>query len=207
VVNNIFYNNGSGSQINDNESKVGSVWDYNIHYPDFSWPPKQPEYDQHSLFGVEPGFLNSTAGDYGLRVDSPAIDRGIALSEFNYDKIATPRPQIAAWDIGAYEAIPEVALHGAPANQAIYLTWQTNTPLPMTSTWRIDYTGQTGTVYLPITGIISSTRAYSLTGLTNYTWYTVTLSAMLDSTPFLSDTVRVMPTDILMYLPVVMKGP
>jgi Purple acid Phosphatase, N-terminal domain len=203
VVNNIFYNNGSGSQINDNESKVGSVWDYNIHYPDFSWPPKQPEYDQHSLFGVEPGFLNSTTGDYDLRVDSPAIDRGMLLGEFNYDKIATSRPQIAAWDIGAYEAIPEVALYGAPANQAIYLAWQINTPLPVTSTWRIDYASGTGTAYLPITGIVSSTRAYSLTGLTNYTWYTVTLSAMLDSTPFLSDTVRVMPTDRLVYLPLV----
>jgi hypothetical protein len=206
VVNNIFYNNGSGSQINDNESKVGSVWDYNIHYPDFSWPPKQPEYDQHSLFGVEPGFLNSAAGDYGLRVDSPAIDRGMALSEFNYDKIGTSRPQIAAWDIGAYEAIPEVALYGAPANQAIYLTWQINTPLPVTSTWRIDYVGQTGTAYLPITGLISSTRAYSLTSLTNYTWYTVTLSAMLDSTPFLSDTVRAMPTDRFVYMPLVLKN-
>jgi hypothetical protein len=205
VMNNIFYNNGSGSQINDNESKIGSVWDYNIHYPDFSWPPKQPEYDQHSLFGVEPGFLNSAAGDYGLQINSPAIDRGEALSEFNYDKIATPRPQIAAWDIGAYEALPEVELYGTPGNRAIHLTWQVNTPLPMTSTWRIDYNGQTGTVYLPITGIISSTRAYSLTGLTNYTWHTVTLSAMLDSTPFLSDTVRVMPTDRFVYLPLVAK--
>ena len=205
ILNNIFYNNGSGAQVNDEASKVGLVWDYNIHYPDFSWPPKQPEYDQHSLFGVEPGFLNSAAGDYGLRVDSPAIDRGIALSEFNYDKIATPRPQIAAWDIGAYEAISEVVLHGAPADRTIYLTWQINTPLPETSTWRIDYAGQTGTVYLPITGIISSTRAYSLTGLTNYTWYAVTLNAMLDSTPFLTDTVRVMPTDRFVYLPLVMR--
>ncbi len=88
---------------------------------------------------------------------------------------------------------------------AIHLTWQVNTPLPVTSTWQIDYTSRTGTVYLPITGIISSTRAYSLTGLTNYTWYTVTLSAMLDSTPFLNDTVRVMPTDRLVYLPMIVR--
>ena len=96
-------------------------------------------------------------------------------------------------------------MHGAPANQTIYLTWQINTPLPVTSTWRIDYANGTGTVYLPITGIISPTRAYSLTGLTNYTWYTVTLSAMLDSTPFLADTARVMPTDRLVYLPLITR--
>ena len=31
--------------------------------------------------------------------------------------------------------------------------------------------------------------------------------AMNGSTPFLTDTVRVMPTDIFMYLPLVLKGP
>jgi len=61
------------------------------------------------------------------------------------------------------------------------------------------------TPYLPITGIISSTRAYSVTGLTNYAWYTVTLNALLDSSPFLTDTVRVMPTDRLVYLPLVTR--
>ena len=53
--------------------------------------------------------------------------------------------------------------------------------------------------------IVSDTRASTLTGLTNYQWYTVTLHAMVDSTAFLSDTVRVMPTDISVYLPVVRK--
>ena len=61
--------------------------------------------------------------------------------------------------------------------------------------------------------IISPTRACSLTGLTNYTWYTVTLNAMLalslpnglESAPFLTDTVRVMPTDVFIYLPLVCK--
>jgi hypothetical protein len=108
-------------------------------------------------------------------------------------------------DLGAYEFLPQIELHGAPADRAIHLAWAVNVTLPVTSTWRIDYASQTGTVYLPITGIISPTRAYSLTGLTNYTWYTVTLSAMLDSTPFLTDTVRVMPTDRLVYLPLVAR--
>ena len=73
----------------------------------------------------------------------------------------------------------------------------------MTSTWRIDHASQSGTASLPITGVINSTRTYTLTDMTNYTWYTVTLSAMLDGTPFLTDAVQVMPTDRLVYLPLV----
>lgn len=110
VLNNIFYNNGSGAQVIDEDSKVGTAWDYNIHYPDFSWPPKQPAFDQHSLFGVDPGFVNPAAGDYRLRPGSPAIDAGLTLREFNYDIGFTPRPQLAAWDVGAYEFIPVVYL-------------------------------------------------------------------------------------------------
>ena len=52
---------------------------------------------------------------------------------------------------------------------------------------------------------MGSNNTYSLTGLTNYTRYTVTLNGMLDSTPFLTDTVRVMPTDIFVYLPLVLR--
>jgi hypothetical protein len=96
-------------------------------------------------------------------------------------------------------------LQARPGNQRIDLNWSVNVTLPVTSTWRIDYGSQTGTAYLPITDIISPTRAYMLTGLTNYVWYTVTLNAMLDSTPFLTDTVHAMPTDRFVYLPLVLR--
>ena len=101
--------------------------------------------------------------------------------------------------------LSELELRAWPRNQLVNLNWDVNVTLPATSTWRIDYGSQTGTAYLPITDIISPTRAYTLTGLTNYVWYTVTLNAMLDSTPFLTDTVHVMPTDKLVYLPLVTK--
>jgi len=42
--------------------------------------------------------------------------------------------------------------------------------------------------------------------LTNYARYTVTLNAMLDTAPFLTDTVHIMPTDIFVYLPLVIRG-
>jgi len=94
----------------------------------------------------------------------------------------------------------------AQGNRTIYLTWKVNVTLPTTSTWRIDYGSQTGTAYLPITDIISPMRAYTLTGLTNYAWYTVTLHAMLGETSWLSDTVWAMPTDRFVYLPLVLRG-
>lgn len=111
VLNNIFYNNGGGSQIIDEASKVGTTWDYNLHYPDFTWPPKQPEYDQHGMFGIDPGFLSPQTGSFRLRADSPAIDTGVSQTEFNYDKIATFRPQGAGWDMGAYEYVEGIRVY------------------------------------------------------------------------------------------------
>ncbi|HSF82071.1 MAG TPA: DUF362 domain-containing protein [Anaerolineales bacterium] len=100
----------------------------------------------------------------------------------------------------------ELILHGEPATEAIHLTWEVEGTLPVTSTWQIVYDGLAGNQPSPITGIISPTRAYTLTGLTGFTWYSVTLNAVLDSTPFLTDTVHVMPTGWpVVYLPLVLK--
>jgi hypothetical protein len=201
VLNNIFFDNGGGSQIIDHETKIGTVWDYNLHFPDFSWPPKQPEFDQHSLFGVNPSFVDAAGGDFHLRFDSPVVERGVAVSTFNYDHDGVIRPQGAAWDIGAYEALPELVLAGTPADGIVYLNWAVNVTLPVSTTWRIDYDGPVGDQVPPITLVSEPARSYTLTGLTNYTWYTVTLNAVLTGTPFLTDTAAVMPTDITVYLP------
>ena len=99
----------------------------------------------------------------------------------------------------------ELTLHGAAADRAIKLTWEVNTTLPATSTWRIDYTDQSGSPYPPISGLPNPTRAYTLAGLTNYVPYTVTLSAMLDSSPFLSGRVTVIPTDHFVFLPMIRR--
>jgi hypothetical protein len=101
---------------------------------------------------------------------------------------------------------PELLLHGEPAAGAIHLTWEVEGALPVTTTWQITYDGPAGDQSSPITGIVNPTRAYSLTGLTGFTGYTVTLNAVLDSTAFLTDTVHVIPPGWPVYLPLVLRA-
>ena len=98
-------------------------------------------------------------------------------------------------------------LHGAPGDGAIHLTWTVTGTPPLTTTWQVGYESETGTLLMPPINIpTAAVRAHTLVSLTNYMWYTVTLSAMADNTPWLTDSVRVMPTDQLLYLPLVLKN-
>jgi len=110
--------------------------------------------------------------------------------------------QGAAPDLGAYEFEPQLELRGAPGNRSIYLSWTVNASLPVTSTWTIDYDGPPGEQTPPITGVPIDTRSYTLSGLTNYTWYMVTLSS---DPAMLMDSIRVMPTNHIVNLPAVWK--
>jgi hypothetical protein len=127
--------------------------------------------------------------DYFLRAPSQAEDG------FTYVPYPYPHP-----------FTKELTLRGFGMDRAIHLGWDVIGGLPSTSTWQIDYDGPVGDEPPPITGVVSPTRAYTLTGLTNYEWYTVTLQAMVDSSPILTDSVRARPTDIHVYLPLVFKG-
>jgi hypothetical protein len=109
-----------------------------------------------------------------------------------------PRP-----DIGAYEFRPALTLHAIPGDRQLHLHWSTSFTPSVTNTRRIDYESQTGTVYAPTIDLPNTVHHYTLSDLTNYVWYTVTLSAMLGDTAYLSDTTRVMPTDQLVFVPVV----
>ena len=105
-------------------------------------------------------------------------------------------------DIGAYEFSPELALAGTPANQAVHLTWEVNATLPASTTWTITYEGPVGDQIPPITGLPESIRNFTLTGLTNYEWYTITLTT---EPMLLTDTLHIRPTDRLIHLPMIHK--
>jgi parallel beta-helix repeat protein len=54
----------------------------------------------------DPMFVDTASNNFGLLAQSPAIDRGVTLSDIPpYDANGTARPQGTGWDIGAYEYI------------------------------------------------------------------------------------------------------
>jgi hypothetical protein len=175
-----------------------------------------PATEQYEAIAPENVFVDPD-GDYHLNADSLALDSGTNATgilpdpaefpdvDLGVDLEGNPRPWGAGWDIGAYEFVPDLMLHGVPADRAIWLRWTVNTTLPLTSTWQLDYESDTGTLLVPSLGFTNTVRAHTLVSLTNYIWYTVTLSAMLDNVPWLTATTRVMPTDQLVYLPAILE--
>ena len=165
-------------------------------------------FDAHSFIATANNlFVNPAAHDYRLKAGSPAIDAGRTLADVPTDLEGKPRPIGAAFDIGAYEygTPPQLFLTGTPGDQSIQLNWDVTATLPPTSTWRITYAGSVGNPPSPIINIPNATRSYQITQLTNYTMHTVTLNAMVNASPVLTDTITIMPTDLFNYLPVVLK--
>ncbi len=66
-----------------------------------------PSWSTSSISGKNPLFVNPstdmTVADFHLQSTSPAIDAGYAESSVTHDIVNVPRPQGAAYDIGAYE--------------------------------------------------------------------------------------------------------
>jgi hypothetical protein len=155
-------------------------------------------------FGVD---MRPNSDGLNITAASPARDAGTALAAAYDSSInSITRPQGAGWDIGAYEFVPDLDLYGTPGDGSIYLDWQVNIEPPPTSTWQISYYTDTAASMVVVTDSLTHTaRAHTLTGLTNYQWYTVTLNAMVDSSPILTDTVRVMPTDRFVCLPLAVR--
>jgi len=200
VQNNIFYNAGSNYWADQGGSVSGS---HNLLYRTSGSidPISYPD----DLVNLDPQFLDVSNGDYHLQSGSPAINAGLDAG-VTADRDGMSRPQGGGFDIGAYEFAPALSLRGMPADSKISLDWTVNAALPLTTTWQISYEGPAGDQASPITGLPAETRAFVLSGLTNYTWYTVTLQAMLGEDIYLTDTLTGMPSDHLQFIPLVRKA-
>lgn len=112
--------------------------------------------------------------------------------------------RLVGWD-GGETSVPMVQLSWRPASQTIFVNWTIADGLPDPESWQLSYTGPVGDEPSPITNIPGDVRRYTLTGLSNYTWYDISLSGMVNGAPIMTDTVKAMPTDILIYLPALLK--
>jgi hypothetical protein len=220
LFNNIVYNahNWRGSISIASPSLPGFESDYNVVMDRFSTDDGDTRislsawqalgYDTHSIIATpDQLFINPSAADYHLKAGSPAVDQGLSLAEVTDDLEGNSRPAGPAYDIGAFELSPELTLHGAGRNGFIQLNWSVSASLPGGSDWKISYDGPPGNPASPILHIPMATRSYTITGLTNDTWYNVTLNAMLADTPILTDTIQLMPTSEILYLPAIVKNP
>jgi hypothetical protein len=199
VRNNIFYNIETSYWYQDTSSIDG---DYNLIY-NAQAPTKLGAHDQ---LGVDPRFVDPSADDYHLQPTSTAIDAGWMTPLVSRDFDQFHRPQIKGWDIGAFEYRQPLILSGSPGNQIISLSWQVNITLTASTTWQIDYSPANGGQPSPVTGIANPVRAFILDGLSNYTLYSVTLTAVDHGNPLYTSMVKVMPSDHLVIFPVVVNA-
>ena len=57
----------------------------------------------NNLFGIDPLFVNAYDGNFQVKADSPAVNKGVSLAIVTTDFAGVARPQGGAPDIGAYE--------------------------------------------------------------------------------------------------------
>lgn len=202
VINNLFYNTGRIRQIYP-ESRVTA--DYN------GWFNAAERLEgRHDVVGDDPGF-RMPAGDYHLRVGSPAHDAGEEVG-VTTDFEGDPRPMGIRSDIGADEHVPAIHLMGVPDDGTIRLLW-TEYEDPDLASYVITYTYQAGGSDAsqgpsPILDILTTTQAYTLSEVTNYVLYTVMIAGRDEGSIDLavSNVLRVIPTDIFFFLPMIIKG-
>jgi hypothetical protein len=168
-------------------------------------------------YGNAPGVYDTTIEVNGTSTTISGLTEGqtyyfVVSGHDNDPNLASPNQTRHSQEVSvkiSSSTASDLELSGTAADQALRYTWTISGTLPAGSTWKLAYDGPTGDQASPITGIISPTRAYTLTGLTNDTWYTATLNAMLTGEAFLTDTLSLMPTDApdhFVYLPLVLKA-
>jgi parallel beta-helix repeat protein len=87
-------------------------------------------HDPGDVNGSDPLFVNTAAGDYHLKANSPCIDKGVS-DGVSTDKDGNARPQSAGYDMGAYEYT--VSGFGAIITQVPATNTPTATPVPTTT--------------------------------------------------------------------------
>jgi hypothetical protein len=157
---------------------------------------------------ADPSF--GAPGDYHLGAGSPAVDagreEGVIIDLDGHSRLVGTAP-----DMGAYELQSFIRLSAWPADEKIHLAWWLAGHDPLLSSFSISVTvsphGTIGYSSTLVTGLPTTTQAYTLTGLANYVRYTATVEGRDANGGLLmrSNGVTVMPTDIYVYLPLTLR--
>jgi len=141
----------------------------------YAFSPKSCTIDHNIIFGpstvisgsgcsvssnyfIDPKLSNAASYDFSLTAGSPAIDKGVTLSGVTSDFDGTPRPQGAAYDIGAYEYISGSTSAAPPAPPVISnVTASSVSTNSATITWTTDMPADSQVDYGTSTGYGSST--------------------------------------------------
>jgi hypothetical protein len=164
-----------------------------------------------SSFSGNPGFVSPGAPnyDYHLTSSSAAINKA-ATSNMHLDIDNQHRSEISLPDVGADEFVPFTSFQSVSGDTSVSLNWQVDGALlPGLAWYEVVVTPSTGAV-APTQGTsfsVGLNTNITLTHLTNYKSYTIVVEARNQAGDLLakSSSVTVMPTDIFVYLPIVIK--
>lgn len=137
INNLVYYTNGISTHVNIGPDTApntftfsNNLW-YNASSPGSS-TPNLPVVETSPVIGEDPLFFNYANEDYSLTSSSPAVNAG-ANNGFTEDYEGNIRPQMGAYDIGAYEyssslpvALTDFRLE-PDRNQGVYIIWETST--------------------------------------------------------------------------------
>ena len=159
----------------DGLTGVETDYNYVTGNPSSGYPAMGNFSEAHGINGGNPKFANLAAWDFHLTQGSPAIDKGVTVTNFNYDRDGVTRPQGAAWDIGAYEfgvvntnppVLSSIQAKALSATSA-QATWSTDKPA--TSTVQYGLSTSYGSTANDST--LVTNHSVALTGLSANTTY------------------------------------
>jgi hypothetical protein len=99
------WENGGAYSMDSGLTGVETDYNYVTGNPANGYPSRNTFSETHGINGGDPKFANLSNWDFHLQAGSPAINHGVTISNFNFDKDNILRPQGSAWDIGAYEYV------------------------------------------------------------------------------------------------------
>jgi hypothetical protein len=211
LVNGVFRNN---LVVNSGPAREGSdAVVQNVEFSHNGWfgSPTSFASGNDVVGSGDPGFESTAQHDYHLKSNSPAIDRGTGvgvLVDFEGDS----RSAGAGPDLGADEYAPLLQLRAIPRDGGAQLDWP-GPALPNVASYAVVYSAATGASNAsqgasPIANLPVNTRSFTMTGLTNYKAYVVTVVARDGSGTDLlvSNSVTVFPTDRFVFLPSMLRN-